>query len=60
MEEKLNGIHKSIIELYPDAVSVDILVTNEHIKVVPQYRTNANGYSMRKLNGEWIRKANKR
>ena len=44
-----------IKEIYPEAVSVKILVNSEGIEVNPEYRTNIRGYTMKNICGEWIK-----
>lgn len=55
MEEKINKLHEMIKEIYPEAVSVKILVNSEGIEVNPEYRTNIRGYTMKNICGEWIK-----
>lgn len=59
MEEKINEIHESIKELYPEAVSVKVFVNSKGIEVTPNYRTNADGYSMKTITGKWIKRESK-
>lgn len=55
MENDLDNIHAYIKDLFPDAVAVRIFVNSEGIEVNPEYRTNTNGYSMRNINGKFVK-----
>ncbi|MDQ0174451.1 hypothetical protein [Bacillus chungangensis] len=58
MEKKVRTLHEMIKSNFPDAVAVRIFVNSEGIEVSPEYRTNADGYSMQKINGHWINRNN--
>jgi len=55
MEEKINYIHELIKEIYGEAVAVRIFVNCQGIEVTPEYKTNATGYTMQNINGDWIK-----
>lgn len=58
MEEKIQEIHSTIKELFPDAVSVSIFVNHsDGISITPNYKTDLVNFSMKKLNGEWVQKS---
>ena len=57
IEEKIDEVHSILKELFPNAVAINIRVTYEGINASPEYRTNAKGYSMRTVKGDWIRRA---
>ncbi len=57
VEERIGTLHFIIKEMFPDAVSVNILVNGEGIDVTPNFKTNTIGYSMKTITGRWIKKA---
>jgi hypothetical protein len=59
IEDKINYIHELIKEIFGEAVRVDISVTNEDIRVTPEYRTNLNSYAMKTINGQWVKRVDK-
>lgn len=54
-ERKMNEIHNLIIELYGENVSVDIRVTYVCMEVSTSDRINIRDYSMRRINGDWVK-----
>jgi len=57
LEQKIQILHALIKEMFPDAVSVSVIVNCEGILVEPSFRTNLSGYSMMSICGKWIEKA---
>lgn len=55
-ERKMNNIHNAIMELYGDNTRVVITVTKECMAVETNDRINIDGYSMQRINGEWVEK----
>lgn len=56
MEERIQELHRLILEMFPDAVAVRVLVNSQGIKVEPEFRANPDGYSMRTITGRWLAK----
>lgn len=57
IEDKIQKLHEQIKEIFPDAVSVEIFVNNDGIKVNPRYEANLKNYSMKNITGKWVKKA---
>lgn len=56
VEEKIQELHKQIIDLFPDAVGVEIFVNSYEISVEPSYKTDLKNVSMQTLSGKWVNK----
>ena len=54
--ESIELIHDLVKEYYGDNVAVTIFINSEGIKVSPEYRTNMSGYSMKTIDGKWVKK----
>lgn len=53
-EEKLAAIHNLIKECFGEAVIAKINVTNGGMEADISFKTAINGYTMRKINGDWV------
>ena len=54
-EERLTMIHDLIRECFGDAVIAKISVTNGGMEADINFRTEINGYTMRKINGDLVK-----
>lgn len=52
---KIKQLDNFIKDLYPKAVSVEVFVNHQEIKITPTYRTELHGISMKNLSGEWVK-----
>lgn len=59
LEARIDDIHQNIKGLFPDAVSVVILVNSQGIEVTTNYRANLVDCTMRTITGKWIDKITK-
>lgn len=56
MEDRIQTIHFILKELFPDAVSVNVLVSSRGIEVIPTFKTNLCDCSMKTITGKWTKK----
>jgi hypothetical protein len=60
IEDRLHEIREEMISLYPEAVRIDVSITEEEIEAIPRYRTDVSGYAMRNVKGGWVKKLDER
>lgn len=56
MDDFLHEILESTKKMFPGATSVNIVVTNEEVKVSASYHGELSATSMRKVDGTWCSK----
>jgi hypothetical protein len=56
MSKAIEEIYKIILAEYGDAVSVEVFVNHDETRLIPHYKSNLSGLSMRKINGDWVDK----
>lgn len=56
-ENKLEEIHKIVKEIYGDMVRVDIGITADEMEIELKDRGTVKGYTMRRIDGTWCKKA---
>jgi len=53
---ELNEIHRVLKRLYGESTSVTVHVTYEGMEITVGDRVGIKGYSMRRINGDWVAK----
>lgn len=57
IEERISTVHFILKDMFPEAISIQVLVNSEGIGVSPNYKTNVSGFSIKNVSGNWIKKA---
>jgi hypothetical protein len=56
IEDSLHGIRELLVQMYPEAVRIDVAVTAGEITATPIYKTDLSEYTMQNVSGKWVKK----
>ena len=56
IEDSLHGIRELLVQMYPEAVRIDVAVTADEITATPIYKTDLGEYTMKNVSGGWVKK----